>query len=161
MTYTAFLFLSDVLDFKNVSPVSRTPGKQSEIMKLDIFLNMNKCICIVHTRFCLFTLKAVADIQLFGNYLPVSHTLWSLDHHTPKGNLNNYKWSNVLSLSLEAVKEVKNLITLSFLVFTWQLVMTKGLASQSLSKTCPVGQANVRLKPTGGANTISFAPNPT
>jgi hypothetical protein len=37
--------------------------------------------------------------------------------------------------------------------------MTKALASQSLSKTCPCGQTKVRLKPTGGAGLIVALPN--
>jgi hypothetical protein len=39
--------------------------------------------------------------------------------------------------------------------------MTKGVASQSLSKTCPCGQTKVRLKPTGGAGLIVALPKPT
>jgi hypothetical protein len=39
--------------------------------------------------------------------------------------------------------------------------MTNGIASQSLSKTCLSGQANVRLNPTGGEGVIVAPPNPT
>jgi hypothetical protein len=39
--------------------------------------------------------------------------------------------------------------------------MTKGIASQSLSKTCLSGQTKVRLNPTGGEGVIAAPPNPT
>jgi len=39
--------------------------------------------------------------------------------------------------------------------------MTKGIASQSLSKTCLSGQTKVRLNPTGGEGVMAAPPNPT
>jgi hypothetical protein len=46
------------------------------------------------------------------------------------------------------------------IISTWQVIITNGMASQSLSNTWPVGQANVRLNPTGGANDAALSMNP-
>ncbi len=71
---------------------------------------------------------------------------------------NNDKWALRIKIVLKSSKI--GLQTAMFF-FTWQVIMTNGVASQSLSKTWPGGQTNVRLKPTGGANTMFLAPNPT
>jgi hypothetical protein len=68
------------------------------------------------------------------------------------------KWALRIKIGL---KSSKTGLQTAMFFYTWQVIMTNGVASQSLSKTWPGGQTNVRLKPTGGANTMFFAPNPT